>query len=230
MPSGPAGASISAGVLSVDVPTGALSQGCQAIVMPPDGIHALPVVTPKVTAGSTYETSFTSPHAGVLVFNQGYDPGWLLSSGGHSETPIPAGSVVNGYLLAAGAHSITLTYSGNQIGLAALVASMVVLFGIVFAMWRIRPRPETAAARAVTPMPMWLRAALITVSIAMVLALVAVGFQESGASRVQFAVAVLSGGAALFLLQGRWWVPWLAGLSRHRSVSRRRAARWRRQP
>jgi hypothetical protein len=212
MPSGPAGASISAGVLSVDVPTGALGQGCQAIVMPPDGIHALPVVTPKVTAGSTYETSFTSTHAGVLVFNQGYDPGWLLSSGGHSETPIPAGSVVNGYLLAAGAHSLTLTYSGNEIGLAALVASMVVLLGIVFAMWRIRPRPETAAARAVTPMPRWLRAALITVSIVMVLALVAVGFQESGASRVQFAVAVLSGGAALFLLQGRWWVPWLAGL------------------
>jgi hypothetical protein len=213
VPGGSSVASVSAGVMTVDVPTAALGAGCQAIVLPADGIHALPVVTPAVTAGSTYEASFTSSHAGVLVFNQGYDPGWLLSTGGHTETPIPAQSVVNGYLLAAGSHSITLSYSGNRIGRAGLLVSGLVLLGIGVVMWRMRPRLERAPAGAATSLPRWLRALLITVAVVVVLALIAVGFEESGSSRVQFAVAVLSGGSALFLLQGRWWLPWAAGLA-----------------
>jgi hypothetical protein len=213
IPAASPAASISAGVLTVDEPTTALGGGCQAVVLPPDGIHALPVITPKITAGSPYEASFTSSNPGVLVFNQGYDPGWLLSTGGQSETPIPAQSVVNGYLLAAGSHSITLTYSGNEIGLAGLLVSVLVLLGISVVMWRVRPRPEGTPARAATTLPRWLRALLITAAVAVVLAVIAVGFLESGASRVQFAVAVLSGGSALFLLQDRWWLPWAAGLA-----------------
>jgi hypothetical protein len=212
VPPSPSAASISAGVLTVDVPTAALGGGCQAIVLPPDGIHALPVVTPAVTAGSTYQASFTSSHAGVLVFNQGYDPGWLLSAGGHTDSPIPAESVVNGYLLAAGSHSVTLAYSGNEIGIAGLIASLLVLLGIGILMWRLRPRPETAPANSAASLPRWLRALLITVAVAVVLTVIAVGFAESGPSRVQFAVAVLSAGCALFLLQGRWWLPWAAGI------------------
>lgn len=47
----------------------------------------------------------------------------------------------------------------------------------------------------------------------LVLLAVAVGFEASGASRVQFACAVISAGAALFLLQGKWWLPWAVGLA-----------------
>ncbi len=212
MPAASSAASISAGVLTVDVPTVALDDGCQAIVLPADGIHALPVVIPAVVAGSTYSVGFTSSHAGVLVFNQGYDPGWLLSSGGHAEAPIPTQSVVNGYLLAAGSHSVTLSYSGNEIGIAGLVISVLVLLGVGAVMWRMRPKSASTPARAAMTVPRWLRVVLITVAVLAVLAVVALGFLESGASRVQFAVAVLSGGSALFLLQGRWWLPWAAGL------------------
>jgi hypothetical protein len=90
--------------------------------------------------------------------------------------------------------------------------SVLVLLGIGVVMWRLRPKSESTPTRAAMTFPRWLRAVLITAAVVAVLAVIAVGFLESGVSRVQFAVAVLSGGSALFLLQGRWWLPWAAGL------------------
>ena len=80
-------------------------------------------------------------------------------------------------------------------------------------MWLIRPKQGAETARAVRPLARWIRVLLIAVPVAVVLAAIAVGFAESGASRVEFAVAVMSGGSALFLLQRRWWLPWAAGLA-----------------
>ncbi len=209
------GTALSGGDLNVDLPATMLGDGCHAVVLPTSGIHALPVVIPKTTAGSSYQATFTSSHAGVLVFNQGYDAGWQLStSNGTSESPIAVQSVVNGYLLPAGHHAITLDYSGNRVGIIGLGVSLLVLMGVFVLMWRIRPALDgDTPVRNVRPLPRWIRVLMTAVVVVVVVAAIALGFAESGASRVEFAVAVLSGGSALFLLQRRWWLPWLAGLA-----------------
>ena len=82
-------AALSGGALTIDLPANMVGDGCRAVVLPSTGIHALPVVIPKTVTGSSYQATFTSSHAGVLVFDQGYDPGWLLSANGTTSNSHP---------------------------------------------------------------------------------------------------------------------------------------------
>lgn len=141
---GPAGAtaSLSGGALEVSLPVSLVGDGCRAIVLPSAGIDPLPVVVPRTTAGAPLQATFTAGHSGVLVFEQAYDPGWQLSADAGVEAPMLTQSVVNGYLLPAGEHSITLTYSGDRIGMIGLAVTLLVLVGICILMWRVRPSPR----------------------------------------------------------------------------------------
>ena len=182
-------------------------------MLPAAGINALPVVIPKTNSGSTDQAAFTSNHPGVLVFDQGYDAGWTLSTGGSTYRSLPVQSVVNGYLLPAGRHAITLSYSGNQVGVLGLWISVAALLCVCGLIWRFRSAGGPTDTTVRRPIRRPLRVLLVSAAVVLVLLALAVGFEASGASRVQFACATISAGAALFLLQRRWWLPWAAGLA-----------------
>ena len=203
---------LSNGSLDASLPATLLGDGCRAIVLPTTGINALPVVIPKTGSGSTDQAAFTSSHPGVLVFDQGYDAGWTLSTGGSTYRSLPVQSVVNGYLLPAGRHAITLSYSGNQVGVLGLWISVAALLFVCGLMWRFRSAGGPTEKTVRRPISRSVRALLVVAAVVLVLLAVAVGFEASGASRLQFACAVISAGPALFLLQGRWWLPWAAAL------------------
>lgn len=200
------------GFLQADLPSSLVGHGCRAIILPAEGIQPLPVVVASATSDNS--ATFTSAHPGVLVFDQGFDPGWKLEAGGATYSPMPAQSVVIGYLLPAGHHSITLSYAGTEVGIIGLVISLAVLAGVCLLMVLSRSAiAATTEAAEAHPLHRWVRVGLVALSMLVVLAVVIVGFEQSGATRVQFVIAVVSAGALLFLLQGRWWLPWAAGLA-----------------
>ena len=215
----------------VDVPTAALGDGCQAIVLPPDGIHALPVVVPAVTAGSTVRGGVHLQPRGCSCVQPGIRPRVAALGGRPYRNADPR--AVGGQRLSArgGSHSVTLTLFRQRNWHRRLVASMLVLLGIGLASCGgCAPNPRDGCRTAALTVPRWLRVAADHGRRAVVLALVAVGFQESGASRVQFAVAVLSGGCGTVPPPGAVVAALGGRTCRHRCMSRRRAARWQREP
>jgi hypothetical protein len=202
------------GLLRVDLPASYLGDGCRAVILPFAGIHALPVVLPATTTGSSYQATFTTGQPGVLVFDQAYDPGWLLSSNGDTESSIPTQSAVNGYLLPAGQHTMTLTYSGNLVGIIGLAVTLLVLAGVFLLMWRVRSPVRgvhlPSAARRASG---WLRRVLIAIPLALTLGVLLVGLAQARSLPAELGIGALIIGSALYVVRGPWWVPWLVGLA-----------------
>jgi len=203
---------LSNGTLVAALPAALLGEGCRVFVLPAAGIHELPLVVPS-TSSANDQARFTSSHGGVLVFDQGYDAGWTLTAGGTSYQSLPVQSVVNGFLLPAGPHAITLSYSGNEVGMIGLGITLLALLLAGVLMWRSTSAQGAAGEARSRQMPRWLRVLLVSIVAGVVIAAVGAGLYASGSSRAQFASAVISAGAVLFLLRGRWWVPWALGLT-----------------
>jgi hypothetical protein len=213
--------------LTVALSPAEVADDCRIVVLPAAPISARPNGTVQIghEAGNQYTVVTTSPYAGVLMVDTGYDPGWTDSLDGHSSLgSVPLFSLVNGFAVPPGKHTSTIAFAGDWTAVlgAALSVGTVLLLGVlslVALLWRRRRRTrveiaQTAIAHGgrpqVSALGVALRLSLAYMASGVITALLILA---AGPGIFSLPVFVLAPFVVLLLwfLSIPWWLSWLLG-------------------
>jgi hypothetical protein len=89
---------------------------------PSEPAPAQPV--PVVGSGDDRRALIDSPEGGLLLFNQGFSPGWVADLDGRS-VPASALDTVNAWSIPAGTEEVGITYGPERLYRATLAVSLV---------------------------------------------------------------------------------------------------------
>jgi len=138
---------------AIELSIAGANSSCRLDVAPASGFHERPAVAVRLRPAGIerWSYSFTSTHAGVLTWNQAFDPLWQLAESGRAVTGQPVTSLATGFILARGRHAGVLAFAGETstvVGVIVTLAAAVLLAVLALAM-KSGPAADSARSGAV---------------------------------------------------------------------------------